>query len=99
MNNKGGVSGGAPGENGSLFGVQEIVPDGNEQKKFKEFLDEREDLKPRLEMPAELVDNDKSAEVSGEMQPTEQAAPAAPPSVTPVSDDNQKNQAVKVHFA
>lgn len=98
MNNKGGVSGGAPGENGSLFGVQEIVPDGNEQKKFKEFLDEREDLKPRLEMPAELVDNDNSAEVSGEMQPTEQAAPAAPPSVTPVSDDNQKNQAVKVEL-
>ena len=97
MDNKG-VSGGAPGENGALFGAQEMMPNG-EGDKFAEFVESREDLKPKMEMPAELVDNDNSAEVSGEAQPQEQAAPAAPPAQPELVDENErKDQEVKAQL-
>lgn len=95
MDNKGDVKGALNGNEG-VFGAQEMLPDADaEGKKFDAFVDSREDLKPQMEMPAELIDNDNSAEVSGEMQPTEQPAPQPVSKNNDVSDDEKKNQEVK----
>ena len=85
MDNKGDIKG-ARGENGALFGAQEMLPKDGEKEKFNEFLNQREDLKPKIEMPAELVDTDNSAETGGEAQPNER-----PASAVPVQDDKDND--------
>lgn len=74
-----GVGGGNAGENKGIFGVPENTPNPmGEVPNFEEFLQQREDLKPQMEMPAELTEN---AEASmGERAP-EQMSSAMP---TPV---------------
>ncbi|MBO4855199.1 hypothetical protein J6X15_00725 [Candidatus Saccharibacteria bacterium] len=98
MDNKGDVKGALNGNEG-VFGAQEMLPNNAEGEKFDAFVDSREDLKPQIEMPAELIDNDNSAEVAGEMQPTDQpvAQPVAQDDNT--SDDDKKNQEVKEHLS
>lgn len=94
MDNKGNTEA-AKVENGSVFGAQEMLPKTNpEGDSFDAFVESREDLKPQIEMPGELVDNDNSAEVGGEMQPNEQPAPA-PADDDATSEDEKKNQEVK----
>ena len=92
-----GVSGGAPGENGALFGAQEVMSGGGDDK-FDKFVNSREDLKPNIEMPAELIDDANSAEVVGEMQPQEQPASAAPVQSDPVDENDRKDQEVKAQL-
>ena len=90
-----GTSGSAPHKNGEFFDAK-AVASGGEGDRFAEFVESREDLKPKMEMPAELVDNDNSAEVAGEMQPSEQTAPAASPTqATPVDDEEKKDEELK----
>ena len=96
MDNKG-VSGGAPGENGALFGAQEVMSGGGDDK-FDKFVNSREDLKPNIEMPAELIDDANSAEVVGEMQPQEQPASAASVQSDPVDENDRKDQEVKAQL-
>lgn len=93
-----GVSGTAPGENGALFGAQEMLPKSNgEDDKFGEFVESREDLKPQIEMPAELIDNDNSVETDGEMQSSAQPtlAPQAPTQDDPGDEEKRRLEEVK----
>ena len=91
MDNKGNM-GGARGENGAVFDANEMLPNNGENEKFNEFLNQREDLKPKIEMPAELVDVDNSAETSSEAQPKEQPA-AAPVAQDDAQNDDERREA------
>jgi len=82
MDNKGNTNA-ANTERGVDFGVSEMLPKADRGgDNFGDFVNSREDLKPQIEMPGELVDNDNSAEISGEMQPNEQ------PALSLVDDDS-----------
>lgn len=81
MDNKGGAQGNT-GEANQLFGAVETG------ENFDAFVGSREDLKPQIEAPAELMDNDNSAEVAGEAQPVDQ--PAATPAKDDSADDDEK---------
>ena len=97
MDNKG-VSGGAPDKSSAFLGVKEKIT--NEKRdEFAEFADSREDLKPKIEMPAELIDNDNSAEVDGEMQAQGQPTVTPPPAqIDSVDEDERKDQEVKAQL-
>lgn len=82
-------------DSAGAFGAQEIpLANGPDIANFDAFANSREDLKPQIEMPAELIDNDSSAEISGEMQPTEQPV-AKNTQDDQKSDDEKKDEEVK----
>ncbi len=83
-------NGGEVADNKGVFGAQEMLPTNNpEDANFDAFVDSREDLKPQIEMPAELIDNDNSAEVSSEMQSSAQ------PTAQLAKDDNKSDDEKK----
>ncbi len=75
-------------DNRGVFDAQEISSVNVPEDVFDAFADSREDLKPQIEMPAELIDDDNSAEISGEMQPKEQTA--TQPAKDDSKDENEK---------
>ena len=86
MDNKGGAQGNS-GETEQFFGAVETG------ENFDAFMGSREDLKPQIEMPAELIDNDNSAEAAGEAQPVDQ--PVATTDDDSVDDDAKKDAEVR----
>ncbi len=91
MDNKGGGAQGTSGETEKFFGAVETG------ENFDAFMGSREDLKPKMETPPELIDNDNTAEVAGEEQPTEQPAVAATNDDS--ADDEKKDEEVKEQLA
>lgn len=79
-----GVGGGNAGENKGIFSAPENVPNPmGEVPNFEEFLNSREDLKPQIEAPAEMIENaeasmgEKAPEQMSNVMPVQtQAKPA-----------------------
>jgi hypothetical protein len=73
-----GVGGGNAGENKGIFGVPENTPNPmGEVPNFEEFLKEREDLKPQMEAPGELIENAGSSVGERASEQVSSAMPAA----------------------
>ena len=96
MNNKGGNSSEINSGASGAFGAPEMLP--NDKADFENFVNSREDLKPDMEMPAELVDSDNTAEVTSEMQGSAAPVPAPAPS-KPVDEDAKKDEETKAELA
>lgn len=95
MDNKSDTKG-ASGKTEGLFGAVEMKPNGADGgADFEAFADSRGDLKPKMEMPAELVDNDSAAEVAGEMQPVDHQPVATPAKDDAADDDEKKDKEAK----
>ena len=91
MNNKGGNSSEINSGASEVFGASaEMLP--GEKADFEDFVNQREDLKPNMEMPAELIDASTAPEVGGEQQSN--AMPAANDK-SDKDDDAKKDDAVK----
>ncbi len=83
-----GVGGGNAGENKGIFGVPENTPNPmGEVPNFEEFLKQREDLKPQMEMPAEMVEGSESA--MGERAPEQMSSAMPAPVAKPVEDGDE----------
>ena len=93
MDNKGGANlENQSGAGGIFGGTNEMLP--GEKEDLENYIDQREDLKPQMEMPAELIDNDNSAETVSEQQSSAMPAPA-PAKLDPADEDRQKDEATK----
>lgn len=86
MDNMG--AGGGSSERNPVFGAPESAPPMGEVTDFQEFVQQREDLKPQMELPPELAE---SAEASvGEVAPeTQGQGMPAPAPVAPKKDDDE----------
>ncbi len=88
MDNMG--AGGDSSEKGPVFGAPEMAPPPmGEVSDFQEFVNQREDLKPKMELPPELAESAESgaSEKAPEAQAQGMPAPAAPPE--PKKDDDE----------
>ena len=86
-----GVGGGNAGENRGIFGVPENTPNPmGEVPNFEEFLKEREDLKPQMEAPGEIIE---SAESSVGEKASEQIS-SAMPVAKPAEDGDEAREAL-----
>lgn len=75
-----GVGGGNASENKGIFGVPENAPNPmGEVPNFEEFLKEREDLKPQMEAPGELIENAGSSVGERASEQVSSAMPVAKP--------------------
>lgn len=93
MDNKGGANlENQHGANGIFGGANEMLPE--EKADFENYVDQREDLKPNMEMPAEFVDNDNSAETVSEQQSSAMPAPAPAP-MSPADEEKKKDEETK----
>ncbi len=89
MDNMG--AGGGSSEKGPVFGSPETVAPMGEVSDFQEFVNRREDLKPKMELPPELAEN---AEAAGGEKAAEQQMQAMP-AATPVATKNADEQAAE----
>ena len=80
-----GVGGGNAGENRGIFGVPENTPNPmGEVPNFEEFLKEREDLKPQMEAPGEIIESAESSVGEKASEQISSAMPVAKPAVSDV---------------
>lgn len=91
MDNMG--SGGGSSEKASVFGGSENTAPMGEVVDFEEFVKQREDLKPQMELPPELAESaeatvgEKASEMQAQGMPT--PIPAAPPKDEPKSIEDE----------
>ena len=83
-----GVGGGNAGENKGIFGVPENAPSPmGEVPNFEEFLKSREDLRPQMEAPAEVVESPDAA--IGEKAPDQMSSAMPVATGKPVEDGDE----------
>ncbi len=86
MDNKGGYGGNPTGVGESLNAPENAAPMG-EVSNFDEFLNSREDLKPKGEQPISMEAPGQEAEVGGERMSSMMPA-AMPPGAAPISEND-----------
>ncbi len=86
MDNMG--AGGGSSERGPVFGAPESVSPMGEVTDFQEFVKQREDLKPQMELPPELAEDAESS--VGEVAPEAQGqGMPVPVPAAPKKDDDE----------
>ena len=86
MDNMG--AGGGSSERGPVFGAPEAVPPMGEVSDFQEFVDQREGLKPQMELPPELAESAEASVGERAAEQQMQGMPAPAP-VAPPKDENE----------
>ncbi len=85
MDNMG--AGGGSSEKGPVFGSHEVAAPMGEVSDFQEFVNRREDLKPKMELPPELAENAEAAGGEKVAEQQMQAMPVATPATAKSADE------------